>query len=424
MAFYEDAAAALADGCLHYWPFDEESGVDFFDQVGNFHGAVYTTDFTGPDPDVSIVDGLFGKGRDPFAYGSATVQEVLGLELDVSNQTPATTFSAWSFRVRFYFRSNIYGEAFVCLLGQNGIGNQNFNIWLNGNVAEVWTSADGITTDSALTQNAWHEIIVTYDGTTITYYRNGAVIGSYADPNPLPLYHGGYKHIFSRWPSGSSFDFQDTPDGIIDEACFWNRALSAGEVATLYNGGSFQSLLGGAVVAATPLPAVREVATYKAILTGAPDSLTDLEIPISSFNARLRSARNSFLSLVAPNCAVLVDAIEARPNGELVVYQTLNGSDTELARANFQDIRLDKGPTAGTTATLSGYKQKTYDTPGNYSITTESYYSRSGGKSRARCQLLKDITPADTVTVSGVSFVVDTVVLIGSPRRVYMEIAE
>ena len=427
--YYADVAAAQADGVLHHWAFDETSGTVCSDDVGTMAINVDTTDFTGPDPDVSIVDGLYGKGRDPFAYGSSVLQDILPLKFDAASQVTATTLSSWSFRLRFYFRSNLFDDVNLVYLGRAGYLYQNLNLWMGsgGNVVECYTKNVSITNAPALTANSWNEIIVTSDGSTVSMYQNGSLVGTGADTEVWPIYYGSADYLGSQWPSGTTSNWEHTLNGIIDECSIWNRALTAQEVTTLYNSGSFTSLFAAPEPPAPPIPTMNSnqgIAAYKAILTGAPDSTTDLDLKMSSFNARLRSARDSYLSIVVPHAASFIDEIEARPNGEIVLMQSLEGIDTELARVNFDDMRTDKGSRSGTTATLSGNKQKTYSNPDSHAVNFAEYYNRSAGKSRARFQLVQGVEPADTIEIEGASFVIDTVTLIGATNRIYMEVSE
>jgi hypothetical protein len=81
------------------------------------------------------------------------------------------------------------------------------------------------TTADKLPLNSWTLISITFDGAVATMYINGAAEASHAmsfDPNTVPLILGGE-------PSCGDFF-----GGLIDEVKFYNRALSASEIATLY----------------------------------------------------------------------------------------------------------------------------------------------------------------------------------------------
>jgi hypothetical protein len=80
--------------------------------------------------------------------------------------------------------------------------------------------------DEQVTAGEWSLAVVTWDGDLLHFYVNGAVGPTDTAPPP------------EGW-SGAAFRVAttiDTPTPI-DEVGVWSRALSAGEVATLYNGG-------------------------------------------------------------------------------------------------------------------------------------------------------------------------------------------
>ena len=426
MAYYADQAAAVADGLLHYWPLDETSGETAVDLISGLDGLV--NNIGSHNADLAIADTPLAKGRDVSFFGTSQASDFLNVNYDPSAFDINTFFSEWTFRGRFYYRGAAYPAEGVSpfKIGQNGAGMTEVSIFIFNDKVSLYYESGGIDDTVALTLNTWVEVVVTCTAGTISLYINGALIGTDAESGVLHPYvteghFGGLSTVASQ--SGWLYSL----DGIIDDIGFWNKAFNATEVSTLYNSGTGQSITPEAVAPPVPTPIIKppaEVATYKAVITGAPDSLPDFDLKISSFNSRLRSARNSYLSVVVPNARDIIDDIEARPNGELVLYQVLSDVNTELGRVNFQDLRPDEGASSGVTATISGYKQKTYSSPDGHEITTQSYYSRSGGKSRIRAPLIQGVEPADTILSNGITFIADTVILIGTPNRVYMEIAE
>jgi len=61
---------------------------------------------------------------------------------------------------------------------------------------------------------------------------------------------------------------------------------------------------------------------YRAYLTGDAEDppVADLELPLASFQSTRRNGSDSYLSLVVPNPGPYLDAIDARPDGDLVIY--------------------------------------------------------------------------------------------------------
>lgn len=145
---------------------------------------------------------------------------------------------------------------------------------------------------------------------------------------------------------------------------------------------------------------------YLCQLTGAPDGVSDLTLPISSFAVRLNpSSASSFVQIVVPGVDSYADAIAARPNGQLVIsriYDYFDGSSStyEMARADFDNMRTDTGGQSGSTGTLQGYLVLTNTSPKTVALSNPTYRSFDGESVRYRCELNPLIRPGDTVTIN------------------------
>lgn len=426
MPYYADEASALADGCLHYWPFDESSGSAISDMLSGFDAQVIAdASFSGGSLDQSIVAGVHGNARTPSFHGFDTVDKILGIEANPADSgfTDNAEFSDFSVRCVFRYASlaNDWKGSIPFFLGSSG---KNIQLYLDSNTLSVYT-ADGFVETIPISANTWYDVVVTNSGTALEVFINGVSVGSDTHSSPIGVRPYGVTATFAGRATTGNFaqnDIYFILDGIIDECAFWDRALTSQEVSTL-NG---QSLIEQGVVIppALPLPPRTARTSYRAKLTGSNNALSDIEMPISSFNARLRSGRESFLSIVVPNGGSFISAIEARPDGELVIEEHSEGISTELARVNFQKLRIDKGSRSGTSLSISGYKQTTNGSPAGWLISDYSYFSRSDNKSRVRVQSRASVKPADYITAEGLTFIADTVTLVGSVNRVSMEISE
>jgi hypothetical protein len=101
-----------------------------------------------------------------------------------------------------------------------------------------------INTGTGFTAGAWHQVIVSRSGGTISVYYDGAAgpTGGLAGALPdttAPLLIGARNAS-----DGRNF----TLDGTIDEVAIWSRALSEAEIGSLWNGGA------GRALAAVPEP--------------------------------------------------------------------------------------------------------------------------------------------------------------------------
>jgi hypothetical protein len=167
-------------------------------------------------------------------------------------------------------------------------------------------------------------------------------------------------------------------------------------------------------------PQVASVVHYKALLSA--DGESDYEIPISSFELRLReSPLQCYLSVIVPAILNYIDEISSRIDGELSIYQVLDGADTELLTANIEDIRQFQGGRSRSGA-ISAYKQITYGPATTRELSGSSYRAVSDGVTRHRL-LPRNIYPGDTAVIGGDTIVVDSVTWSVSPVRSTMEIA-
>lgn len=171
----------------------------------------------------------------------------------------------------------------------------------------------------------------------------------------------------------------------------------------------------------------KAVKRFHCTLTGAADGLSDVEIPIKSFQARRKSGEPSYLSVVVPGYAY-ADAINDRSNGQLVIDMAfiVDGSESlreEIIRVDLEDISISKGA-RNRSFTLSGHRTETF---GGNSLTLENptYRLSENGKLRYRFALPDlYLNPGDSVTVGDDSLTVDEVSYFVSIGRSQMEIAE
>jgi len=147
---------------------------------------------------------------------------------------------------------------------------------------------------------------------------------------------------------------------------------------------------------------------YHFVLTGK----DDIEIPISSFQARRRNGESSFLQVVIPTLDNAAE-INARSNGTLQVYLTYKLAGVILRQeliidAPLSSIRLDEGPLSSS-ITLSGYKTETF-TSKSITLSGALYKSVTDGKIRYRlANPSLDLTPGDEVTIGTDTFTADLI---------------
>jgi len=165
---------------------------------------------------------------------------------------------------------------------------------------------------------------------------------------------------------------------------------------------------------------------YFLVITGGPNGLPDIEVPMASFQARRRTGENTFLSVVIPSIDYVTDA-EARPDGELVIQQGyVLGGDVvqreDIIRVNFDGLSFDDGASKKS-MTLTGYKQVTY--PGQtITLTGATYRSMRGGVLRYRlAEPYIFLNPGDVVTIGTDTFTIGLMTYIVSVAQATVELA-
>lgn len=115
-----------------------------------------------------------------------------------------------------------------------------YGIGLNdkGNIFLTKIGYSNVYSTNAVTDtNAFHHIVATKSGSTVTFYIDG-VAETAAPYDPGFVFNG----LFAIGARGS--DYNSTFRGAVDEASIYNRSLSAPEVLALYQGGSAGKCVG------------------------------------------------------------------------------------------------------------------------------------------------------------------------------------
>lgn len=88
-----------------------------------------------------------------------------------------------------------------------------------------------VSSGAIFTQNAWHLIAGTYDGTTARVYYDGAEVGSTAATGNLNALTSGTFYVGNEIDAGPRYW-----QGRLDEVAIYNRALSATEISNVFLG--------------------------------------------------------------------------------------------------------------------------------------------------------------------------------------------
>ncbi|MBM3214209.1 LamG domain-containing protein [Candidatus Poribacteria bacterium] len=244
------ASAALLDGVISVWTFNDGTAVDKYNRNnGKLMGAAKVA---GGGKIGQAVD-LNGKDAFVEVPHSASMDKMAN----------AYTVSAWA-KIRkggdhsaivFKGEKIGWGPNFLFRLATTSDTNLTWGACVAG--VEGWFA-----TDNAYKTNEWIHVAMTADGTKVTAYVNNklpAATGGGSNPNPV-------KAPYLTFPTqpmriglgvgrGGDVNVKDYIDGQIDEVSIFSRALSAAEITQL-----------GAIDFATPVEPLGKMATEWAAL--------------------------------------------------------------------------------------------------------------------------------------------------------------
>ena len=205
----------LSDGsCIAAYPLDGSPA----DLSGNYNGV--QTDVTYPVGEFDLAGSFNGVNS----------------KISNPNITPLSSASVMSVSIWFK-RNDIVFERGIMSIGVDGAAGGGIFLLAYGyssigsrNLFFEFGSAKGryIFTNTTNT-NQWYHIVITSDGSTVNAYLNGSLQGSSSQGGGL-IAPDAILSIGSMNVSGGKYH-----NGEIDQIRIFNKALSAGEVTTLYN---------------------------------------------------------------------------------------------------------------------------------------------------------------------------------------------
>lgn len=229
-------------GLVSWWPGDG----DAHDIVGENEGTLQNG--------TTFMDGVVGKA---FSFDGVD-DFVSALHNESQNLREALTIDAWIMR-----QGSCYPLNCIVLMKEDAPapleGDLRYGIvlhddpesWIYGRVSLSLNTgfwADVAVSNTILEENVWYHVAGTYDGSIARIYVNGVLENSVEHPGPLLPSTGGAMKIGQESAAGEPVDPPEFFNGLIDEVELFNRALSAEEIATLYDAGSAGKCKDGAFV--------------------------------------------------------------------------------------------------------------------------------------------------------------------------------
>ena len=253
LALLFSASFAAADTCVEppsglvsWWPGDGDAA----DIVGDNNGALLNG--------ATFANGVVGQafsfdGVDDFVSVPHKAQQ---------NIREALTIDAWVMKKGPCQRLNCivlmkedvpapgendlrYG---LLIFDEGGVAPGRVSLSLN---TAIWE--DVVISNTVLQDNVWYHVAGTYDGSIAKIYVNGILENSVEKSGPLLPSTGGAIKIGQESAAGEDPEFFN---GLIDEVELYSRALSAEEIATLFDAGGAGKCKGA-------LPRHRKVVTLR-----------------------------------------------------------------------------------------------------------------------------------------------------------------
>lgn len=168
---------------------------------------------------------------------------------------------------------------------------------------------------------------------------------------------------------------------------------------------------------------------YECVLTGDADGLSDLVLPMASFQSTMRNGEASYLACMIPDATAYKAGILARTNGDIVVKKGYRFSDgttqmEELCRVDYESLRIDRDPTMDV-ATISGHRTATATASKSVTLTGVSYQGyRTDGKNVFRAEPDLFLRVGDTAVHGSYSFVVGEISYAVGTNQATMQVTE
>ena len=200
-----------AVGQTHYWPLTEASGTRY-----DYVGTVDLTDHGGVTS--AVVD-----GRAAAVFSRANQQYLSAAGNQLRFHIP--------FSCAFWARANDAANEYVFLSKDEPAGRE-FSVQSGSDLASLhpyaYTQASGSFGMSAVAALTWFHFALTFDGATLTLYFDGTPA---AQATGIPTLTYTEFRVGARVYPG----FENYLDGQMADLRMWGRALTAAEVATVFD---------------------------------------------------------------------------------------------------------------------------------------------------------------------------------------------
>ena len=210
---------------IAYWKFSEGVGATAYDSVGDNDGTLEAS-LEGPSNRNRMwdLDGKFGKAIE-FDGTDDYVEVADDDALDITDEY---SISAWIYPTS-------WGEGTYGRILQKGNSSSNRYLFYINDFADTYTfsrdDTDYDSSNSMISLDNWHHVVVSFDGTTLKLFHNGIQDSNTYTPSALQV-NGDPLYIGNNNAGDRTFE------GLIDEVKVFNYAMDAEQVAVEYNQGA------------------------------------------------------------------------------------------------------------------------------------------------------------------------------------------
>ena len=216
----DTAATSLMSGCVAWWPLTDGSGSSPADVSGN---SETLTNGGSSEWGVQSVGNVAVTNNNTGAYYSSDS----AFSTMIGGSTPATDPWTISFWVSIHLEAFAYGEDGILSIGSSSNDGTPFLIIQRHFAAFRFYWGGAYTNVSGVSNRTWANVTLTFDGTTMDCYVDGALGGTRTSA-------GANGSTSDKFWIGTGYNNNDTaPDDYFQNVRIWNRALSTDEITLL-----------------------------------------------------------------------------------------------------------------------------------------------------------------------------------------------
>lgn len=207
---------ALTDNIISYWKMDGDAN----DSASSNNGTATSVTF-------STANGKINEG----AGGMTTASKIEVADAANLSPTSAISFSFWT---KITATTNQYHT----FIAKGNVAQYIFRVEGPTGKYELYLKLGGtlrvVRSTSTVSAGNWVHVAATYDGSTMTMYVNGTSEATASFSGSIGTGSAVLGIGMDITDGGSNVHLI----GAIDEVGMWSRALTSGEVSSLYNGGT------------------------------------------------------------------------------------------------------------------------------------------------------------------------------------------